>query len=61
MLYSHENSMFGAASKMDFKSSVPKEDGGPNFRPAGNPLTCDDFKDEYGTFALGFPIAAAAK
>ena len=36
-----------------------KEDGGPNFNPGGKFFTEDGDSDEYGTLALGFPIAAA--
>ena len=44
---------------MHLKFLVLKEDGGPNFNPAGKFFTEDGDNDEYGTLALGFPIAAA--
>ena len=51
--------MSSATSNMRFNFFVLKEDGGPNFNPAGKFFTEDSGNDEYGTLALGCPMAAA--
>lgn len=53
------NSMFSALSSMRLKFFSLKDDGTPNFRSAGNPLTQDGEMEEYGTLAFGFPTAIA--
>lgn len=58
-IYVPTNSMSSATPNMRFKFFVLKEDGGPNFNPGGKFFTEDGDKDEYGTLALGCPIAAA--
>jgi len=53
------NSMSSATSNIHLKFLVLKENGGPNFKLVGKFFTEDGDIDEYGTLALGFPIAAA--
>ena len=53
------NSMSSALLSIHFKLCSLKDEGGPNLRSAGKPLTFNAEMEEYGTLALGFPTAIA--